>query len=68
MIHHIVDQHCKDVAIKFKDWYMEKVFATPVGELLNDDDAMYEWFLRDNPSIHAIAKYNQPILTKDHRL
>lgn len=68
MIHHIIDQTCKDIAIKFKDWYMQKVFDSPVGQLLYDDDAMYELFLKENPSLHVIAKNSEQILTKDYRL
>ena len=69
MRHHIIDQHCKDVSIKFKDWYMEKVFATPIGELLEDDDALYELFLQENPTINSLATSSDAISkTKDYRL
>jgi hypothetical protein len=46
-IHHILDQHSRFLAIRFKNWCLARVFTKTAADTPEDDDGLFDLFMAE---------------------
>lgn len=59
--HHILNQHSKEIAIKFKNWCIARTFSR--NETGEDDDTLFDIFMKEEKSLFDYVEENPVLFT-----
>jgi hypothetical protein len=61
-IHHILDQHSRYIAIKFKNWCLARVFTKTAADTPENDDGLFDLFMAEERELLDQYTADNPVV------
>ena len=61
-IHHILDQHSRYIAIKFKNWCLARVFTKTAADTPENDDGLFDLFMAEEKELLDHYTADNPVV------